>query len=247
MKTILVPIDFHSASEKVLRYIEDVFYKHPVELQLVSVVPGDDRRTDEAIRNEFAAFENDVLKPFQLNYHFHILRGNLLEEIQHAINFYKPFLVVMGTKGTTLTKALMKVTDCAVLIIPEGSKKRQIKNIVYANDFNAVKTSEAFEPLANLSKEFGAKVHIIHIAKDRNTTQDLAEGSLEYYLQSVNHEYAALTKEDFVSALDEYIQQRDIDVLSLLLRDHGKNTLNSDGKLIEAILSKTEIPVLSLV
>lgn len=247
MKTILVPLDFQSTSERVLHYIEDVFGKHAVELQLVRVAPTDDQKTDAQIRNEFTDFERKNLLRFTLPYHFSITRGNLLEGIQHAINFYHPSLVVMGTKGTSLTKALMKVTDCAVLVIPEGTTKNQIKNIVYANDFNAVRTSSAFEPLANLSKEFDAKVHIVHVTKDRNTTHDNTEGSLEYYLESVNHEYAALKQEDLVGALDDYIHNRDIDVLSVLLRDHGTNTLNSDGKLIEAIISKTDIPVLSLV
>lgn len=247
MKTLLVPLDFGSSSERVLRYIEDVFSKHPVELQLVSVVPEGDKRTDEDIKDEFAAFESRILRRFPLTYYFSITRGHLLDEIQHAINFYKPSLVVMGTKGATLTKALMKVTDCAVLTIPEGFRKNRVKNIVYANDFNAVRSSEVFEPLANLSKEFDAKVHIIHITKDKNTKQDDAEGSLEYHLQTVDHEYASLEKENFATALDEYIHKRDIDVLTLLLRDHGANTLHSDGKLIDAILSKTDIPVLSLV
>lgn len=248
MKTILVPLDFHSASERALEYIQDVFYKHPVEIQLVSVLAADDRKTEEEIRKEFTAFEHKVLRHFGLPYRFSVVRGNLLDEIQRAINTYKPSLVIMGAKKTILTKALMKVTNCAVLIIPEVTKKQQIKNIVYANDFNPVATSDAFGPLADLSKEFGARVHVIHILKDdENLTKDRAEGSLEYYLQAVDHEYATMEKENFVNALEEYIRKRDIDVLSLLLRDHGKNSLNSNGKLIEAVLSKTDVPVLTLV
>lgn len=247
MKTILVPIDFQNASEKALRYIENVFVEKPVELQLVNVVSTDSKLNDEDIQRAFKDFEGKVLKNYPVPYRFSIIRGNLLEEIQRAIHFYKPSLLIMGTTGTALTKALVKLTDCPVMIVPANSNKSKIRNIVYANDFNEVKSSSAFEPLLDLSQAFHAKVHIIHINKDEKTKPDGAEPSLEYYLQLVDHEYASMKSEDFVSALQDYVKKEDIDVLSVLLRDHGQNAISSSGKLIEELVSKTEIPVLSLV
>jgi nucleotide-binding universal stress UspA family protein len=247
MNTILVPIDFQEASERVIHYIEDVFNKQPVELQLVNVVPDEDKTTDEEIQKKFSTFETKVLSKIKIRYRFSIIRGNLVEEIQRAIHFYKPSLVIIGTKGTALTKALMKLTDSPVLIVPESSKKTKIKNIVYANDFNPLKTSVAFAPLADLSKSFDAKVHIVHINKDEFITPDKTEVSLEYYLQLIDHEYASMKSDDLVAALQDYIHKQDIDVLSILLRDHGQNNLSSSGKLIEELLSKSDIPVLSLV
>lgn len=247
MKTILVPIDFQNASEKALRYIENVFREKHVELQLVNVISADSKSKDDDIQKAFKDFEATALKNFALPYRFSIIRGNLLEEIQRAIHFYKPSLVVIGTSGNALTKALVKLTDCPVMIVPASSKKTKIQNIVYANDFNEVKSSSAFEPLLDLSQAFHAKVHIIHINKDEHTTTDNAEVSLEYYLQLVDHEYASMKSEDFVAALQEYVKKEDIDVLSVLLRDHGQNARSSSGKLIEELVSKTEIPVLSLV
>lgn len=247
MKTILVPIDFQNASERALRYIENVFSAKPVELQLVNVVPTENKTSDQDIRKAFKEFESKVLKNFSIPYRFSIIRGNLLEEIQGAIHFYQPSLVIFGTSGNELTKALIKLTDCPVMIIPASSKKSRIRNIVYANDFNEVKSSSAFEPLLDLSKSFAAKVHIIHINKDEHTVPDSAEASLEYYLQLVDHEYASMKSDDFVVALQEYVKNEDIDVLTVLLRDHGQNAINSNGKLIEELVSKTEIPVLSLV
>jgi nucleotide-binding universal stress UspA family protein len=247
MKTILVPIDFQEASVRALRYVENVFNEQPVELQLVNVVPVDNKVSDEDIQKAFGEFEEKTLKGYPLAYRFSIIRGNLLEELQRAIHFYRPSLVIIGTSGNLLTKALMKLTDCPVLIIPETSRKGKIRNIVYANDFNAVKSSAAFEPLADLSKRFDAKVHIIHINKDEYTPPDNAEASLEYYLQLIDHEYASMKSDDLVAALQDYVHRQDIDVLSVLLRDHGQNNLSSNGKLIEEIVNNVDIPVLSLV
>lgn len=247
MKTILVPIDFKSASENALNYINSVFNKQRVELYLINVVPPTDKTPDDEIRAAFKEFEARALKNYPLPYRFSIIRGNLLEEIQHAIHFYLPSLVIIGTSGTALTKALVKLTDCPVMIVPEQNSKSQIRNIAYANDFNSVKVSSAFAPLMDLSQTFDAKVHIIHINKDEYTSPDNAEASIEYYLQLVDHEYASMKSEDFVAALQDYVRNQNIDVLSVLLRDHGQNALSSHGKLIEELVSKAEIPVLSLV
>jgi nucleotide-binding universal stress UspA family protein len=247
MKSILVPVDFQSASIRALRYIEDVFRELPVQLFLVNVVSPEDPTDNKEIEKAFAKFEAKVLKNYPLIYRFSVIRGNLLEEIQRSIHLYRPSLVIIGTSGKNLSKAFLKLTDCPVMIIPENNSRTKIRNIAYANDFNAVKESDAFAPLLDLSQTFDAKVHIIHLNKDERSEPDAAEVSLEYYLQRVDHEYASIPSKDFVGALQEYVHREDIDVLSVLLRDHGHNKIGTNGKLIEELVSKADLPVLSLV
>jgi nucleotide-binding universal stress UspA family protein len=247
MKSILVPIDFQSASIRALRYIEDVFREVPVQLILINVLAAEDPTDRKEIEKAFEKFESKVLKKYPLQYRFIVLRGNLLDEIQQAIHQYKPTLVIIGTSGRNLSKAFVKLNDCPVMIIPENNSRKKIRNIAYANDFNAVKASAAFAPLLDLSQIFAAKVHIIHLNKDEKAEPDAAEPSLEYYLQLVEHEYASIPSKDFVTALNDYVHKEDIDVLSVLLRDHGQNKIGTDGKLIEELVSKADLPVLSLV
>jgi nucleotide-binding universal stress UspA family protein len=247
MKTILVPIDFQSASIRALRYIEDVFREIPVQLFLLNVMSADDPTDNKEIEKAFEKFEAKVLKNYPLRYRFEVTRGNLLDEIQKAINLYKPSIVIIGTSGRNLSKAFVKLTDCPVMIIPETNSKSKIRNIAYANDFHAVRASSAFAPLLDLSQTFDAKVHIIHLNKDEKTEPDGAEAALEYYLELVDHEYASIPSTDFVTALQDYVHRENIDVLTVLLRDHGQNNLDTGGKLIEELVSKSDVPVLSLV
>lgn len=247
MKSILVPIDFQSASIRALRYIEDVFRDVPVQLFLVNVVAPEDPTDNKEIEKAFQKFELKVLKNYPLTYKFNVVRGNLLDEIQKSIHLYRPSLVIIGTSGRNLSKAFIKLTDCPVMIIPENNSRKSIRNIAYANDFNAVKVSSAFAPLLDLSQTFEAKVHIIHLNKDERGEQDAAEPSIEYYLQMVDHEYASIPSKDFVSALNDYVHKENIDVLSVLLRDHGQNKIGTNGKLIEELMTKADLPVLSLV
>jgi nucleotide-binding universal stress UspA family protein len=247
MKSILVPIDFQGASLRALRYIEDVFSDVPVQLFLVNVVSPDDPRDNSEIRKAFEKFEAKVLRNYPLSYRFSVIRGNLLDEIQEAIHLYKPSLVVIATSGRNLSRAFVKLTDCPVMIIPENNNRSAIRNIAYANDFNIVKASSAFAPLLDLSQTFEAKIHIIHLNRDQKGAPDAAEPSLEYYLQHVKHEYASIPSNDFVEALQDYAHRENIDVLSVLLRDHGQNKTGTNGKLIEELVSKSDLPVLSLV
>jgi nucleotide-binding universal stress UspA family protein len=247
MKSLLVPIDFQSASIRALRYIGDVFRELPVKLYLVNVLAAEDPTDTREVEKAFAKFESKVLKNYPLTYKFSVVRGNLLEEIQKAIHLCKPSMVIIGTSGRNLSKAFIKLTDCPVMIIPEKNSRKQIRNIAYANDFHALKASAAFAPLLDLSRTFEAKVHIIHLNKDERAEPDAAEPSIEYYLQLVDHEYASIPSKDFVSALNDYVHREDIDVLSVLLRDHGQNKNGTAGHLIEELVNNADLPVLSLV
>jgi nucleotide-binding universal stress UspA family protein len=247
MKSILIPIDFQSASIRALRYVEEVFRELPVQVYLVNVLSWRDPTDTREVEKAFTKFEAKVLKNYPLAYKFTVRRGDLLEEIQKTIHLYKPSLVIIGTSGRNLSKAFIKLTDCPVMIIPEKNSRKQIRNIVYANDFHALRASGAFAPLLDLSQTFAAKVHIIHLDKDESPEPDAAEPSLEYYLQLVDHEYASIPSKDFVSALTDYVHREDIDVLTVLLRDHGQNKHQTEGHLIEELVNNADLPVLSLV
>lgn len=246
MKTILVPIDFQRASEKAVRYIETVFKDQPVKVELLHVAPVDEHVPDGRYREEFKQFEASALKDYPLTYRFHLKHGQLLEEIQAAVTRYHASLVIVGTDGTALTKELVKLSDSPVLIVPEQSDKKKIRNIAYASDFKDISGSEALEPLMQLSKLFDAKVHIIHVNKGEEIEPDASEASLEYYLQRIDHEYASMNSDNFVTALEKYVSDQHIDVLTVLSRAHVKSKNPGEGKLIEELVSKAHIPVLSL-
>lgn len=247
MKTILVPIDFQPASGKALNYIERVFKDQSIKLELLHVSTPSEKLTKEEIKKSFEVFERTYLKESRVPYSFTITEGNLLEQIQKAINEKQPSLVAIGLTGNTLVKSLVKLINCPVLMIPEANNSPAIRNIVYANDFHTIKVSAALEPLWNFAKSCDAMVHVLHVTKENALPQDDAEGPLEYYLDHVNHEYVSIKSNDFVAAIEKYTADKKIDLLTLLVRDHGSNELHSRGELLEQLLSKSNIPILSLV
>ncbi len=247
MKTILIPIDFSTTSAKAIEYVENVLRNQPVQLELIYVSLTDDVPERDRINGLFKKFETDTLKKYQMPYSFNIVKGNLLDKIQESITSTKPFLVIMGTHKSSLAKALVKLTDSPVLIIPDQSERKEIRNIAYANDFKNIKVSSALEPLLNLSRSFGAKVHIVHLNKGQVLPADEAESSIEYYLEHVDHEYVGMQSEDFVGTIKNYVKDQGIDLLAILVRDHGKNDLHTEGSLLEELVENTDVPILSLV
>jgi nucleotide-binding universal stress UspA family protein len=246
MKKILIPIDFAASSVRAVRYAEAAFGAQEVELVLLYVAT-DATVSDQKLANDFAEFEMLHLLSAKTPYSFMTRRGSVLEEIQQAIHAVKPALVIIGLEGGTLSKAFLKLTDCPVILVPKINVSASVKNIAYANDFLSIKESSAFEPLLHLSQTFGANVHIIHVNRENSALQDRAEEAIEYYLNPVKHEYFSLNSEDIVGAIQRYVSDKKIDMLTLLLRDHGTNELHTKGKLVEQLVSKSSVPILSLV
>lgn len=246
MKKILIPIDFGDAAVRAIQYAESVFKGQSAEIELIHVVP-DATKTEDQARDAFNEFEKKELKSRTLPYSFHIVRGVVLAAIQHAIHDIKPAVVIIGLDGGSLSKAFLKLTDCPVILVPMVNRCEGIHNIAYANDFNNIEESSALGTLLDLSRSFNANIHIIHVNKDENVGPDNAEPAIEYYLDKVNHEYFSMKSNDIVGAIQKYIGDKKIDLLTLLLRDHGNNNMKTKGELVEQLVTKSNIPVLSLV
>lgn len=248
MKKILLPIDLSPASENAIDFIVDVFGTFRPHLHLIHVQRSDENLQE--VKELFANFEAAKLVPSKLNYQFEITKeGGLLSDIQHIIKIESPDLLVLGTRGingSSLSKALVKIIDCPVMLVPEKYKETKIRRIAYANDFYDIKNSAALKPLMNLAMLMKAKVYLLHINRD-NRTNDGAEPSLEYYLDYVDHEYVYITSDDIEQSIMNFIKEKDIDVLTVLLRDHGGNQLESEGRLVKKIVTHSNVPVLNLV
>ncbi|TRX59589.1 universal stress protein [Fulvivirga sp. M361] len=247
MKKILIPIDLSGASENAIDFALDVFSGFKPELLMIHVKqPNEDL---EYLKTAFGQLENSKLYKTGIQYNFEITRGELLEDIQAAIDTEKPDLLVMGTtgiNGSELSKALVKLTNCPLMLVPENYHWSKIKRIAYANDFKNIKDSAVLHPLMILAQKTEAKVYLLHVNRD-NSVVDNAEASLEYYLEHVHHEYICITSDDIESAIMNFIKEKDIDMLAVLLRDHGKNQLSSEGRLVKELVVNSNVPVLNLV
>ncbi|MBX2961513.1 MAG: universal stress protein [Cyclobacteriaceae bacterium] len=247
MKTILIPIDFQGDTTKQFKYIQQVFRNEPVSLELIYVADPAKQIVHDAIDTRFKTLEETVLKSSSIPYSFSIVKGNIVEQLQDAIDRFKPSLLMIGVQGTRLIRSLVRLVNCPVYIIPHDTAVTTVQSILYAHDFNSIQDSSALQRLWELAKAHHSTVHVLHIVRDDAVTEDKGEPALEYYLDQIPHEYATVVSNNFVSAINTYIEKKQMDLLVLLLREHGHNANNSKGELVEELLTASNIPMLILV
>lgn len=257
---ILIPVDFSPVAEKAVMYADGILEKHPAEVVLVYINANDRHKEEIEIFDAFKAFESEVLEKVHFKYSFQLINGDLLTGIDllsglvRATQEAEANMVIIGTKGRresdiSLASALIRAIEVPVIVVPDHFTKNQIKKIAFANDYKPIKEAEAIKPLWEFTLEFGAKVYLLHVNQPRKkelALADSAESALEYYLDSLEHEYVYLKGEDVELTINNYIKAKDIDLLVILSRDHGRNQLKSEGRLINQLTIHAEIPILAL-
>lgn len=254
LQKILIPIDFSPVALNAIRYANGILEKHLTEVTLVYVNTYEKPLKPSEIQSAFKAFEREALQHVTFYYKFKVLNGNLLTELVNESKAREIDLVIMGTKGErasdlSLASALIRSVFCPVIVVPENFHKLHIRKIAFANDYRPIQSSEAIKPLWEFALEFRAKVYLLHInysRKEELVPADDAESTLEYYLQSLEHEYDYLESDDVELTIHQYIEENKIDLLVILSRDHGSNQLKSEGRLIAQLTAHAAVPILAL-
>lgn len=254
LKKILIPTDFSAVAINAVNYARGIFKQQPVHLSLVYINTPENFRSEQSIREEFDAFKSKALRGAPVHYDLSILYGHLLPELIRAESEQNPDLIIMGARNKeqsdlSLASAFIRGVSCPVVVVPEQFHRYDIDSIVFANDYQPIQDSRAIKPLWEFALEFGAKVlllHINHKQSEQLVPADHAESTLEYYLESLEHEYVYLSSDDMEVAISHYIKANKVDMLAILTRHHDTNTLKSKGQLVAELAARAEIPVLAL-
>lgn len=254
LQKVLIPVDFTSVSENAVAYAIDVLEHRPLEALFVHVKPVGSSLTDEEAETDFHEHYRELLQKATFSYHFKCTQGNLLDELIKAKALLDADMIIMGTQGNrpssvSIAASLVRLVYCPVIVIPESYKNHRIGKIVFANDYKPIRSSEAIRPLWELALDNRAKVILLHVNPQRNpilVEDDMAENALEYYLDSLEHEYIYLSNEDVEEAINSYLIEHEVDLLAILSRDHGSNQLKSESRLIAQLTAYAGIPVLVL-
>ncbi|WP_224997321.1 universal stress protein [Cesiribacter sp. SM1] len=254
LRKILIPIDFSPVAVNAVRYANSILEKHLAEVVLVYVNTPHSKMEEAVIKKLFKAFEASSLKDVSFYYDFVMMNGELLSELVHAAELFEAELIIMGTKENrksdlSLASALTRSVYCPVIVVPEHFNNRRIRKIAYANDYKPIRESFVFKPLWEFALEFRAKVYVLHVNQkkvEKLVPVDESESSLEYFLESIEHEWVYLTSDDMEFAINNYLKDNKIDLLVILSRDHGSNQLESEGRLVARLTAHAQIPVLIL-
>jgi nucleotide-binding universal stress UspA family protein len=188
-----------------------------------------------------------------------LVRGITHEEIIYKSEEYDPDVIIIGTRGKGekpgdliggVTYKIIEKTKVPVLAIPEKSEFQGIAtiNILYVTDFDDSDYT-SIRKLMNIMKPFHVRVYCVHLSTPDTNQYDQAKmDSFKEYIQS---EYPDQTftcdlieKKDFLEAIQEYIEQKNIDIISLVT--HKRNIFEKlfNPSRAKRLLFHTNVPLL---
>ena len=257
ISTILVPFDFSHSSNTALDYaVHFVGRDKNLEILLVHVREGiESSDTEERFQALSKKYSKDLKKPLKWIEAMGALTDSLLRiQENQSID-----LVIMGTseaeenevKLISNTSKFVSEVDCPVLVVPENYQEFQVKNIALVLGKEEIDDREALGTLLDVSRRFNAKVHVLTI---ENTSEmygyskaDQAnENLLEYYLEHFYSEHTFIEHTDVVKGILSHSMEKEMDLITILPRNHAKRSNPSEGRLTEMLTLKSKIPILAI-
>lgn len=169
-----------------------------------------------------------------------LFKGVAEDEIVRYSNLYKPFLIIMGTRGKdhktsdligSVTAEVIDMARVPVLAIPEDfpyQGMNSIQNVLYLTNFEEVDFM-AIDHLERFLKPIGASIFCAHV-EPRNTDawDEVKMEGLKAYLSKKYHETNVrcdlIINDDFWVGIEKFIQEKSIDIICFTT--HRRNIIS---------------------
>jgi len=256
---ILVPFDFTEPAVKALDYaLTFAGYDKPIQVLALYVSRARVSENDVKEANgNFAAVVSSLNRKTYLHPELLMAEGALAETILKTKSAQKADLIIMGTLGDTsvdehITNAseLVLKADCPVITIPYGSEVAHPKDIALVLGKEEIEQPKDLELLLDVARLFNAKVHVLTIYRESIYKEDALvesnEETLEYYLEHFYAEHNFQKNQDIEEGIFEYIEEKGVDLLAILPRNHAQKTKPSEGRLTKLLTLHSQVPVLTL-
>jgi len=197
-----------------------------------------------------------------INYSYSLREGKVEDEIDLFVKEYKPFLLVLGTKGKgndksnilgSVTADVIEITNVPVLAIPEDaaiSKVSDIKHIAFLTNLQNRDLS-FFQSLVDIFSDVpGMKLSFVHIntigkKEEVWTENELKEISSNFYKRypQVNVAYKLINSPKVDSDLNKFIEEEKVNVVSLTTRKRNILSRIFAPSVSRKILFTNDIPL----
>ncbi|MDC6367120.1 MULTISPECIES: universal stress protein [Flavobacteriaceae] len=256
---ILVPFDFSEASVNALQYaINFVGPNRSIDILAlyVATMPTVESEVN-MLKMDFAkviaSFSNKVKTDPTLI----TTTGNVNETILTVRKQQDIDLVIMGTMGDmvtdeaiTNTSKLVLEANCPVISVPYGYEIKEPKDIALVIGKEEIEDKEVLSMLLQVARLFNSRVHVLTIYKEsvyaEESIVDSTEHLLEYYLEHFYVEHSFSKNQDVEEGILEYVNEKKIDLLTIIPRNHAEKSTPSEGRLTQLLTLHSEVPILTL-
>jgi nucleotide-binding universal stress UspA family protein len=239
-------------------YLESYTYQLNID-KVIREVEEESYKSLTAMANRLRAFiKENKIKDVKVR--FDLFKGNAVDVILHEAYEYKPAMIIMGTRGSELdkfrsfgsvTSHLIEKTNIPVLAIPKDYDAKRIKTpkkVLYATDFDSTDYS-ALRRLVSFVKPFNAKIFCVHAALEESHLFDEVQMKrIRSYLFDTMDEYniecGLLETMDIQQGLEDFIEERSIDVLAVTKQKRNFFTRLFKPSMTKKFLFQTHVPLL---
>ena len=269
---ILIPTDFSDNASSALNYALKLYankqctfyvlhttYINEAVTRAYGSAYTDDSQ-NKVVETTLTAFINQTeAANANANHEFKSLRSaeELATAVKTAVESHAIDMVIMGTKGVTgaveyvmgsnTIKVIRKITECPVLVLPEGFAFVEPKQITFPTDYNRSYDEKEIQTLKDLVDLYHSKIRIVHI----NVSMGLSEAQennmtlLKNYL--ANYEYSFHKLPNYTSkskAIAEFVDELEIDILAMINYKHGILERILNEPVLKTLAFNPKVPIL---
>lgn len=269
MFTILVPIDFSTASLNATNYAAQMaqamganlllFHAYmlptPVsEVPYVMVTADQLQKENEGILKKEA---DRIFGEYGVQAEWLVRIGIPSTEIKVITEERSISLITMGMKGqnglekiigSTTTNTIQKV-QTPLLVIPEHCRFKQPSHITYATDFSYETPETTYRSLTEICNRFNAKLHILHISKEEEMlSPDAISGKVKLGLifEKMPHDFHEVAESNVQTGINSFVETHNSDLLVMVAHNHSFFERIFSKSQTKTMAFETNVPLLVL-
>lgn len=275
MKHILLLTDFSKSSKNAMQYATQLFEQDLCTFYLLHVANALEYTTDDLMLAGNKSIYNILIKKakhkltklvsvikienenskhsFETIVDFDVFT----DSVNQVVKTKKIDLVVMGTNGVTGAKEvifgsntvnIIRNVKCSTLVIPEGFKYKQSKQLFLPLDANDTMKGKDFDELMTFVKSYNLSMHVLRI---KPTARKLkAEAGdinvFQHVLKDKKHQYHKVSAIPMHYVVDCYLQTNSVDMMALLVQKERFFERFFIGSTTAQISNKVIVPLLIL-
>lgn len=259
----MLPFDFLEASIHALDYtLNFIGYERPVELIALWVCelePSDRERKE--LESRFDNLLVELNRKTSLKPRIEVSIGQLTTQVLNSQKEMGARLIVMGTMGqaqtdeaVTHTSRLVLEADSPVMVVPYGCSVEVPSDIALVLGREEIEDAGVLQPLLDVARTFDSRIHVVTVYSDSIIDEKMAENPitrkneelLSYYFEHFYEDHVFLKGRDIEKAIMNYVEDKEIDMLCIMPRNHSQKSQPSEGRLTRILALHTPVPLLTL-
>jgi len=182
--------------------------------------------------------------------------GKPIEAIKKVVEDKDIEMIVMGTKGETESNKVIygsvaihvmeKVRNCPVIVVPEKTKARIPKEIVFPTSYKTHFKRKELNVLLELAKSCRSKIAVLHVSEEDGLEPSQIEGKkrLEEYFEDVDLSFHNVSHSTVEPAVNIFVESRQSDMVAFINKKHHFFGSILMQPMVKEITFHSKVPIL---